>query len=428
MLQIPASAVITTPRRQLPPIPVEQCQNISIPNDLPNEFDLNLSALSPFSSHHPRREHVSLGNLNLHKVSPTSHSELMEIDTPTVTIPETVGDESIQPTSEPSEPTTPQIQADTSSSTTTTKQMLEVLSELSETTLQENAAPPPIPSAHSDDVEGAPAEAEEEAKEVAPTLQLSHPQAQTHTVDTTAVEQIHLEKEAMPFSEANEEVIPPQASLSSIAAPNVADLLPKIQTKSILQDDSTDKVWKDLNYSQLKEKLKIVYEDMVFYKRNLFLIPTGKAGKDFIKELTFWLKQLNNNTKLNGVAVLAFMVLPSLLLQKPSAKSKAKDHSAALARRLSTWQRGEIDELWKEVKLIQQRFKKSKVKKSQDDVARIFSKLVMEGKVSAAMKFLDNEHSAGVLELNEETINTLKEKHPQSEPLSEQGMLERPIR
>ena len=52
----------------------------------------------------------------------------------------------------------------------------------------------------------------------------------------------------------------------------------------------------------------------------------------------------------------------------------------------------------------------------------------MEGKVSAAMKFLDNEHSAGVLELNLETINTLKEKHPQSEPLSEQGMLKGPIR
>ena len=50
--RIPASAVITTPRRQLPPIPVEQCQNISMPNVLPNEFDLNLSALSPLSLIH----------------------------------------------------------------------------------------------------------------------------------------------------------------------------------------------------------------------------------------------------------------------------------------------------------------------------------------------------------------------------------------
>jgi len=54
--------------------------------------------------------------------------------------------------------------------------------------------------------------------------------------------------------------------------------------------------------------------------------------------------------------------------------------------------------------------------------------LVMEGKVSAAMKFLDKEHSAGVLELDEKVINDLKEKHPQSEPPSEQGLLEGPVR
>ena len=363
---------------------------------------------------------------------------------------------------QPSEPTIPaidsRIQSDTSSNNTTTEQ--EVLCELSGTPqLLENAAPPPSPSAYSDDVEGAPAEAEEEATDVAPPLQHSQTQATSPSAQQALVEPTSSENADFPIQPVEygttshssailpqalvsetethavdsiprgvEEMTPPQPSLSSIAAPNVADLLPKIQTKSILQDDSTDKVWKDWNYSQLKEKLESVYEDVVFHRRNLFLVPTGKAGKDFIKELTFWLKQLNNNTKLNGVAVLAFMVLPSLLLQKPSAKSKAKDHSAALVRRLSTWQRGEIDELLREVKQIQQRFKKTKVKRSQEDVARIFSKLVMEGKVSAAMKFLDNEHSAGVLELNEKTINDLKEKHPQSEPLSEQGQLKGPIR
>lgn len=44
------------------------------------------------------------------------------------------------------------------------------------------------------------------------------------------------------------------------------------------------------------------------------------------------------------------------------------------------------------------------------------------------MKFLDKEHSAGVLELDEKVINDLKEKHPQSEPPSEQGLLEGPVK
>ena len=112
------------------------------------------------------------------------------------------------------------------------------------------------------------------------------------------------------------------------------DLLPKIQVNSVLPEDSADKVWNDRSYFQLKAKLRKAYEELVYYRRNLFLVPSGRSGKDFIKEFTFWLKHINNSTKLNGIAINAFMVLTFLLLQKPSAKSKAKEHSSALERRL----------------------------------------------------------------------------------------------
>ena len=53
------------------------------------------------------------------------------------------------------------------------------------------------------------------------------------------------------------------------------------------------------------------------------------------KPCTFWLRQVNAcNSELNAVAMKAFMVIPSLLLQKPSKTSKAKDHSVCLSRRL----------------------------------------------------------------------------------------------
>ena len=104
---------------------------------------------------------------------------------------------------------------------------------------------------------------------------------------------------------------------------------------------------------------------------------------------------------MNGIAMRMFMILPTLLLQKPSAKSKAKDHSVALGRRLAAWKRGEIDELIREVRIIQGRFKDSRRPKRQDDLAKTFAKLVMEGKVSSAMKLLDKEHNVGVLNLNE---------------------------
>ena len=59
-----------------------------------------------------------------------------------------------------------------------------------------------------------------------------------------------------------------------------------------------------------------------------------------------------------------------------------------------------MDELLKEAHTIQRHFLKSTKPRKQEDTAKIFAKLVMEGKVSAAIKFLEKEHSAGVMDQN----------------------------
>ena len=136
----------------------------------------------------------------------------------------------------------------------------------------------------------------------------------------------------------------------------------------------------------------------------------------FITELTFWLRQFNNTSNLNSVSLKVFMVLPSLLLQKPSPRSKAKDHTECLTRRMAAWKSGDITSLIKESRHIQSKLTSSKKPRSMEDIAKIFAKLIMIGKVSAALKFLDSESSGGggVLELSEEVINSLKAKHPNS--------------
>ena len=40
--------------------------------------------------------------------------------------------------------------------------------------------------------------------------------------------------------------------------------------------------------------------------------------------------------------VKVIIVMPSLLLQKPSQKSKSKDHLRVLERRLELWESGEV--------------------------------------------------------------------------------------
>ena len=83
----------------------------------------------------------------------------------------------------------------------------------------------------------------------------------------------------------------------------------------------------------LSNSITQAYEEIVHFRKNSFELPSGKAGKGFIMELTQCLKQFNMNAKVNHYALKALMVLPALLLQKPSAKSKAKDHTSCLTRR-----------------------------------------------------------------------------------------------
>ena len=96
--------------------------------------------------------------------------------------------------------------------------------------------------------------------------------------------------------------------------------------------------------------------------------------------MTFWLKQLNYILELNSIAPKAFMVLPSLILQKPSSTSKSKEHSTAIERRLALWKQGDLNLLMKEVRFIEEKFVSSRKAKSVEDISRIFARLVMQGK------------------------------------------------
>ena len=117
---------------------------------------------------------------------------------------------------------------------------------------------------------------------------------------------------------------------------------------------------------------------------------------------------------MNSVALKAFMVLPTLILQKPSATSKSEEHSAAIERRLALWKQGDLHLLLKEVRFIQGKFVNSKKARTVEDVSKVFSKLVLQRKLLAAMKLLDNESSSGLLDLSPDVLRGLHDKHPEA--------------
>ena len=118
------------------------------------------------------------------------------------------------------------------------------------------------------------------------------------------------------------------------------------------------------------------------------------------------------------------MIMPSLLLQKPSFKSTSKQHSECLARRMELWGSGDFDSLVKEARTIQSTLLASKKSKTPEQMAKTFAKLMMEGKVNAALRLLDEESSGDVLPLSDAVLDDLQAKHPPPVPLNPSVMID----
>ena len=126
----------------------------------------------------------------------------------------------------------------------------------------------------------------------------------------------------------------------------------------------------------------------------------GKAGSAFVSELTNLFNNYGNASGQECIALKAAMVMPALLLQRPHVNSKSRDHLACLERRLPLWKDGNILTFLEEGKNIQQRLPSRHGSNSPDpqDTARVFARLMFQGKVKAALHFiLDQSHGSFLL-------------------------------
>ena len=80
-----------------------------------------------------------------------------------------------------------------------------------------------------------------------------------------------------------------------------------------------------LNEDDILQAGNSMYEEIVYFRKNLFKLPSGAAGKRFLKELTRLIEIWNENKlPLSNVSLKMAMLLPAVLLQKPCRKSTAK--------------------------------------------------------------------------------------------------------
>ena len=186
--------------------------------------------------------------------------------------------------------------------------------------------------------------------------------------------------------------------------------------------------WGDCEGPMFQEAIKKAYNQVVHWHRNIFKIPSGK-GKMVVKELTRLFESCTDATTLESVAITAAMVLPSLILQKPHRSSKTKEHVTYIERRMKLWQEGNLVDLLKEGQTIQQQLQHSaQDKRSEEQLARSFSKLMMEGKVRAALCLITKQEGGNPMAIDQ-PVNTdmngttlmvfdvLKLKHPEGKPV-----------
>ena len=119
------------------------------------------------------------------------------------------------------------------------------------------------------------------------------------------------------------------------------------------------------------------------------------------------------------IALKAAAVMCVLLLQKPHVKSKAHDHKLCLERRLGLWSKGPVSEQLHEGRTIQGRLYQGK-NQSPERIPSAFTNLMIQGRVSAAMRLISETTNGGLLDLeipvtDSKTVrDVLKEKHPEA--------------
>ena len=167
----------------------------------------------------------------------------------------------------------------------------------------------------------------------------------------------------------------------------------------------------------LARKFSLLYREVISWRRNLFLLPWGREGADFVQLLADLISRFVNEPAHRPYIWQAVVVAGHVLLQSPFSGSRAAEHARTLGARLTIWHSGQLDVLVNECRCIQQhlpaRKQKSEGKPFSDTQ---FARLVYNGKLGAASRYLTKGPSAvlGAQQMvgDRTVLEVLREKHP----------------
>jgi hypothetical protein len=155
-------------------------------------------------------------------------------------------------------------------------------------------------------------------------------------------------------------------------------------------------------------------------------VPSGPEGEAYLREKTRLMWEFADKGDQERFAMKALAVLPRLVLQRPSRKSSTLADAKHLKKSLALWAEGNLETLLIQGRRIQNNLPERTGSLSTEHITKIFNRLMMEGKISSALRFLGNQSSGGVLSLDDlvrtkdgtkTVLDVLEEKHPTGKPL-----------
>jgi len=111
------------------------------------------------------------------------------------------------------------------------------------------------------------------------------------------------------------------------------------------------------------------YELTCTWRKNVFKLPSGAAGKKFTQLLSSLYLAWGERSPLESIALKAAAIMVPLLLQQPKGKTSYRENAGHLQRRMALWEEGNITELIDEAVTIQQQLTKLwTIQRSQNDL------------------------------------------------------------
>ena len=187
---------------------------------------------------------------------------------------------------------------------------------------------------------------------------------------------------------------------------------------SVLAENATEQPSGNHNEAPELSPFREAFLEVANWRTNLFFVPRGRVGKDFITEMASQLQGFAEDRPHGEDSLNAAMLMPTLLLQQTNRNSNNKTDAANLLRRLELWKEGKLHELVAEGSSIQRNLPMPNKKKPQSRNKQ-FSNAMKQGKLGSAISCLSNEMGKGVLGLKDTTDGKtvkelLLEKHPKA--------------